>query len=261
MKHLPVVTTIAAAAILAAAFSAHAADMAEGQDVAAHEWDVSAGIAATTDYVSDGISQTDTNPAVQGYIEATFGMFYAGVWASNVDFQDEADAEVDYSAGLRHEFDKLSVDFGILYYAYYQRPAASYDAVEIQLKTSYVLTDQLTLNANAGYLPAWADVTDDFWNIDAGIECAFHEKWTASANVGASLLGVSGGDYVWWNAGVSWSPFEHVTLDVRYWDTDIADTDCGIADTCDARVVATLSVDFSLKDLMHSDSDPVVAKY
>lgn len=255
--------TIIAAAVFGAAFtlSANAADPAMGEEPSTHAWDVSAGAAVTSDYMFDGISQTDGNPAVQGYIEATFGMFYAGIWASNVDFQDEASAEVDYYAGVRREYGKLSVDLGVLYYAYYERPAAPYDAVEILLKTSYALNDQLTLNGNIGYVPAWADVTDDYLGMDAGIEWAFHEKWSASANVGAALVGVSGSDYIWWNAGVSWTPFENVTLDVRYWDNDIAATNCAIADACDARVVATLSVDFSLTDLLHRDTAPVVAKY
>ncbi|MCC0015809.1 MAG: hypothetical protein H6878_05820 [Rhodobiaceae bacterium] len=261
MKNPSLYVAAAAAVSLASvlAMPAHAADEAAGAQ--AQSWELSAGASITSDYMFDGISQTDSNPAVQGYLEATFGMFYAGIWASNVNFLDEADVEVDYYGGVRREYGKLSVDLGILYYAYYERPAAPYDAVEILLKTSYALTDKVTVTGNIGYVPEWADVADDYFGMDAGIEWAFYDKWSASANVGASLVGVSGSDYIWWNAGVSWTPFENVTLDVRYWDNDIASANCAIADTCDARIVATLSVDFSLTDLLHPDNAPVAAKY
>ena len=42
--------------------------------------------ALTTDYVFRGVSQTSEGPAIQGGFDATCGMFYAGVWASSLDW-------------------------------------------------------------------------------------------------------------------------------------------------------------------------------
>src|SRR5262249_58177814 len=47
---------------------------------------LSANIALATEYVFRGFSQTSEGAAVQGGFDATCGMFYAGVWASNLDW-------------------------------------------------------------------------------------------------------------------------------------------------------------------------------
>ena len=46
----------------------------------------SANVALTTEYVFRGISQTKEGPAIQGGYDLTCGIFYAGVWASNLDW-------------------------------------------------------------------------------------------------------------------------------------------------------------------------------
>ena len=48
----------------------------------------SATITGTSEYVFRGISQTDEDPTIQGSIGVGYGMFYAGVWASGLDFGD-----------------------------------------------------------------------------------------------------------------------------------------------------------------------------
>lgn len=66
--------------------------------------ELSANAALTTDYVFRGFSQTAENAAIQGGFDATHGIFYAGVWASNLDFggngagQDVANIEIDWYA-------------------------------------------------------------------------------------------------------------------------------------------------------------------
>ena len=47
----------------------------------------SATLTGTTDYVFRGFSLSSESPALQGSLDATYGIFYAGVWGSNV--QDE----------------------------------------------------------------------------------------------------------------------------------------------------------------------------
>ncbi|MGD9386623.1 MAG: TorF family putative porin, partial [Gammaproteobacteria bacterium] len=64
-------------------------------------------LALTSDYVFRGVTQTDEGPALQGSLD--FGLangLYAGVWASNVDFDapDGIDLEVDVYFGWTLEF-------------------------------------------------------------------------------------------------------------------------------------------------------------
>ena len=59
-------------------------------------------LGATSDYVFRGISQTDNDPAIQGGADFGYGILYAGVWASGLDFADAppANAEVDWYGGI-----------------------------------------------------------------------------------------------------------------------------------------------------------------
>ncbi len=59
-------------------------------------------VGITSDYVFRGFSQThEYDPGVQGGVDATMGLGYAGVWASNVGFGNGTDAEVDLYGGVR----------------------------------------------------------------------------------------------------------------------------------------------------------------
>ncbi len=51
----------------------------------------SASLTGTSDYVFRGISQTDNDPTIQGSLGATYGMFYAGWWASGLDWTSTGD--------------------------------------------------------------------------------------------------------------------------------------------------------------------------
>src|SRR5262245_51834382 len=68
----------------------------------------SATLTGTSDYVFRGISQTDNDPTIQGSIGATYGMFYAGIWASGLDWSGDPDAqlEVDWYGGIKPTWGK-----------------------------------------------------------------------------------------------------------------------------------------------------------
>ena len=85
----------------------------------------SATVTLTSDYVFRGISQTDAHPAFQGAL--SFGQtagLYLGLSGSNVDFNDgdEASVEIDLSGGYKWDWGPVSLDGGVIYYAY---PGAS----------------------------------------------------------------------------------------------------------------------------------------
>jgi len=82
--------------------------------------EVSANIGATSNYLWRGVTQTDDAVAVQGGLDyAHESGFYAGTWASNVDFGDAATYEADFYAGYAGEFAQdFTYDISYLYYAY-----------------------------------------------------------------------------------------------------------------------------------------------
>lgn len=78
------------------------------------------GATLTTDYILDGLSQTQGGPALQPYLEVEFPPgFYVGAWLSNVDFGDGTDrVETDLYVGLRGRTNAFGYDFTLFRYFY-----------------------------------------------------------------------------------------------------------------------------------------------
>ena len=67
-------------------------------------------VAVTSDYVWRGYSQNNGNVAASGGVGVTLGSFTMGAWASQVDFDDDANFEYDLFASVSHAF---SENFGV----------------------------------------------------------------------------------------------------------------------------------------------------
>ena len=99
--------------------------------------DVAFNVGVVSDYVFRGFSQTGEDPAIQGGVDLTAGKFYAGAWASNVDFGDDTDAEVDLYGGYRTEAAGFALDFGVIAYLYAGEPdGAGYNYNEFKVAAS-----------------------------------------------------------------------------------------------------------------------------
>ena len=74
-----------------------------------------------SDYDFRGFSQSAKDPALQGSADYAFGEsgFAVGAWASNVDFGNDADIELDLYGGYTGEInDTFSWNTGFVYYSY-----------------------------------------------------------------------------------------------------------------------------------------------
>ena len=79
---------------------------------------VSANVAFASDYIWRGMTQSD-GPAISGGFDyAADGGFYAGIWGSNVNFNDGAGSELDYYFGYGFEFAGVGVDLGYVAFDY-----------------------------------------------------------------------------------------------------------------------------------------------
>lgn len=218
----------AALALMSAAGSASAQDIG-----------ISANIAATTDYVFRGFSQTSEDYAIQGGVDFTFGdNLYTGVWASNVDFGDDTDVEADIYGGYRTEAAGLALDVGVIGYLYVDAPnGADYDYFEVKAAASRAV-GPATVGAAVYYSPDFFGAADDdavYGEVNAAF--APYEKFTVSGAVGFQYLDVSA-DYLTWNAGVAYAVNDNLVLDVRYYDTDID------SPFSDDRIVGTVKAVF-----------------
>jgi uncharacterized protein (TIGR02001 family) len=80
--------------------------------------EIAGNVALTTDYRFRGISQTTSDPAVQGGFDWSHDSgFYLGTWGSNVEFAGSL--ELDYYGGFANNInDNIAYDVGFIYYDY-----------------------------------------------------------------------------------------------------------------------------------------------
>jgi len=222
-------------------------------------------IAGTSDYVFRGISQTDNDPTVQGGIDLGYGIFYAGGWASGLDFDiygNDAEVEIDWYGGVRPTWGPVTFDFGAIYYSY---PGASQLAPpsgtqlnywEIKGGVSGTIHNDLALGLNIYYSPDYFGETGTAWTFEGNGGYTFHKVGFfvpsitgavgyQDGNSGAYLVTNGYSNYWYWNAGLAVA-VEALTFDFRYWGSN-ADNATSIGLTCinhlcDDRFVFTAKV-------------------
>ena len=237
-------------------------------------WDLAFGVSGTSDYLFRGISQTNNNPAIQGYVELQlFDWVYLNVAGSNQNWVSttlqnsgylnaNSSVEVDFSGGLRHTWNDFSLDVGAVYYTY-PGSSSSFDPVtmtqtgkgstdfnfwEIYAKPSYVVAPWLTLGLNL------------FWSSDFSATNTDGTALSATAKVPLPAFGPKG-DFGWYVSGefghqwLSSSAYQYETtnnLGQTYIQTISGYNwwNAGVAFTYKA---ATLDLRYSGTDLSNSD--------
>lgn len=196
-------------------------------------------VGIASDYVFRGVSQTDENPQLFGGVDASFGKGYAGVWASNVDFNDSTNAEVDVYAGFKPTLGPVALDLGVIYYGYVDAPSGShYGYWEGKIAAS-VPAGPATVGGAIYYSPEFFGKTGEATYVEVNTSIPVAEKTTVTAALGHQAL-VGSGDYNTWNVGVGYALTDHVGLDLRYHDTD----EHGFGDIWKSRVVLSLKAAF-----------------
>jgi len=218
------------------ALSFAAAAQAEDKPVS-----VAFNIGATTDYVFRGISQTDEKAAIQGGADLTIAKIgYAGVWASNVDFNNGTDIEYDLYGGIKPTVGAVTFDLGFVRYGYTNQPSGpDEDYLEWKLGAS-VPAGPATVGVVAYYSNDFFGETGPATYYELNASGAIpNSKFSLSGAIGRQV--VKGPlDYTTWNAGVGYALTDHVGLDLRYWDTD----EHGFGDIYKARVVLGVKATF-----------------
>lgn len=233
------------------------APAAEGRKLS---WSMTLG--GTSDYVFRGLSLSDEKAAAQGSIDLSYGIFYAGVWGSNLDdglVPDVNDgvgpAEVDVYAGFKPVVGPVTFDLGIIGYLY---PGEGYngpgDAEYLELKAgaSFAPFTNASLGGTVYYSPKY-QYTDDSEAVavEGTAGYTFHQVGpfvpTVSGTFGWQYIedqnfGDNDDDYLYWNAGVALA-VDKFTIDLRYWDTNFKDDATFLSPgLADERFVATVKV-------------------
>lgn len=182
------------------------------------ETSVTLGLA--TEYVFRGVGQTEGQPALSVAADFTRGEFYGGVWASNVEYSDGTDAEVDLYGGLRREIGAVTIEAGAIVYLYPGQPAsAAYDYVEARLTGSRAF-GPVTGSVSAYWTPDYGGPAEDGLYAEGTVTWALDRRWSVSGAVGVQSLESSEGDYAQWNLGLTYAATPSLLFDLRYHDTD-----------------------------------------
>jgi len=178
-----------------------AAGAASAQDVT-----VSAGTALYSNYVSSGYTQSDDGPALQGYVEVESHGFYAGIWASTVDFDDQDSIEVDLYAGYRNEL-ASGFSYDLSYYRYYYDHSGDCCG-EVILALGQTVNDKLSVRGELSYDPQF-----EGRSIEGGFDYALTDKLALGATYGYIDNGGHYGDI-----GVTYSFTDTISGDLRIHD-------------------------------------------
>jgi len=195
-------------------------------------------VGIANDYVFRGVSQTNGDIQVFGGADLEIGQFYVGTWASNVDFGDSTDAEIDFYAGFTPTFGAVSMDFGVTYYGYIDAPKGSkYGNFEFKAAGS-VAAGPGEIGAGIHYAPdGFGGVESLYYEVNTAFPLT--EQLSVSGALGRATFD-GGGDYTTWNAGLSWAFLPNLELDLRYHDNNQG----AWGKIYEERVVATLKASF-----------------
>lgn len=232
-------TKFAFSALIAASAVALSAGVAAAQDAPQKAFTLSYNVGVASDYAFRGVSQTDEKPQIFGGVDLAVGKFYAGTWASNVDFGDDTDAEIDLYAGFKPTLGPATLDLGMAYYAYVNEPSgADYANTEFKIAGS-VPAGKGSLGAAAFYSPDSFGAADEATYYEINGSYPVIEKWSVSGVLGRQTYKGSG-DYTTWNLGAAYAINGKLALDLRYVDTNAHD----FGKLYDSRAVATLKAAF-----------------
>lgn len=242
------------------------------------------GVKLTSDYIFRGQTQSDGKPAVQGYVEGRFfDWFYAGIAMSSVSFPSQPwglsdpAVELDYFAGVRHTWDRFSLDVGALYFTYPGQiavgglggglPATDMNMVEFAAKPSFAINKDVTVGGTIAYSPDYVGTGAPETYLAGNIKVMLPPivevedvSWFASGEFGRQWLGTTAlnsasipdsnlPDFNVWNVGLGVT-YKNATLDLRYWGSTLDNGSSGkcfavtsMSNACGDRVALTLSFD------------------
>lgn len=211
----------------------------------ASDIEVSSNIGFVTDYSFRGVSQSDESFAVQGGFDASHDSgVYAGIWGSNVDFNDgsEATLEVDLYGGYSNSLENgLNYDVGAIYYYYPGADSSlNYDFWEASFALGYDF-GAFSTSASVNYSPEFFGDTGDAQYYALNVDIPLPADITLSSHIGYQDIDEST-SYTDWSVGFGYN-YAGFDLSLQYVDTDL-DEPSECADGCDTRIIFGVSRSF-----------------
>ncbi len=198
-------------------------------------------VSLTSDYVFRGVSQSNSDPALQGGVEfsAESGA-YIGTWGSSISWLSDlsttpaplsSSLELDVYGGYRGKFsDAVSYDIGALYYWYpgdFPAGFNSADTLEVYAGITLAASEKVSLGAK--YSISTTDLfgyanSDGSGYLDLTANFAVAEGWTIGAHAGKQWIeGNDAFEYTDWKLGVTKAFDNGFSVGLAYTGTDADD--------------------------------------
>lgn len=212
------------------------AAQAQEDDGSGFNWNA----AATSEYMFRGISQTDDHPAIQAGAGYSFSNgFYVGGWASNVDFGESTDAEIDTFVGWNGDLNEnLNLDVQLVRYNYVGEPdGVDYAYNELIGKVSFAENYSATLGYTNDFLNS---DTDSFYGAVGG-SWAVGNEVNLTAGLGYTTVQGPEDGYLDYSVGVN-RDFGPVNIGLGYIGTDSSGEDLFGEDNAEDKFVLTFAI-------------------
>jgi uncharacterized protein (TIGR02001 family) len=168
----------------------------------------SGGVTATSNYLTDGGSDSGNRPAIQPFFEISKNGFYGGLWASNIKYDEGDRAELDVYAGYRGET-AAGLEYDLTYTQYFYDKTHDFSS-EIGAAFDVPLSDAFSVGA---------ELTFDLGEITFGqvvsAEYAVTDALTIYADAGRA--DPEAGFY--WDSGVTYDFNDQASLGFQYQDS------------------------------------------
>jgi uncharacterized protein (TIGR02001 family) len=205
-------------------------------------------VTGTTDYNWRGVTQSSQNPALQGSIDyAHDSGFYAGAWASTIDFGDDSDADVEVDLYLGFGGgDTFPWDVGVVWYTYPGSNGDATDFPEVYGSLGYKwIEGKISYTSNFGGLSeqAWYYEANANFDLPLNLTLGLHAGYSDGDGIKAAY---DQGDYFDWSAGLSYTLW-HFDLNLKYVDGSDLKTLDGTYDdlfSSESTVIFTVSTTF-----------------
>jgi uncharacterized protein (TIGR02001 family) len=201
-------------------------------------------VSLVSEYRYDGVSYTDSRPTLQGILHWWRpDNYYAGIFASGVDFNDPGDTriEIDIYGGRHFDFDKTRLTLSGLYTIFPDNstPGPTYDFFQgkFAVRRSF---DALAVTGSAAWTPEASYGSGTAARIAGEFSYEVSPWLSVSGTLGRRWI-ERGFDRTFWDAGATFS-WRRVELDIRYYDTDLSFAECGFVNWCEAGVVGKVSL-------------------
>jgi uncharacterized protein (TIGR02001 family) len=220
---------------------------------AAASADWSAYVALTSDYRYRGISQNQKEIAEQGSVNYTNDGWYAGVWASKVNWDiglGNPSVEVDIYGGKHIDLDGTDLNVEAYYYAYPDfntfgvLPKASFYETIVQLSHGF---GAVTTTVTGTWSPQFTLGSGDGFYVAGNASWAVTDWLAISGTVGHQWIELApGSGYTHWDIGAT-ATWKNLVFDARYVDTDIGTGACvgfympGFHNNCGGGFVGTVT--------------------